>query len=492
MTHPFEEFLRDIQRHPNAISASAYDMAWLAWLMPSAREWLCDAQRPDGSWGAELEYFHDRVVSTLSAINALAATATNNHDLRRIERGIRYLEKAALALPRDPTETVGFELLAPALLQMGQHLGLKLDRVACALEPYRVVQQQKLALIPPAMLYNPQCTAPHSLEFIGFDGLDRSAIDSLRFANGSIHDSPAATAFCEVAGAGSPKGRDYLSSVLEYHQGTVPNVAPFEVYEINWALLHLYLAEDLTQFREVVQPLLDKVKAIWGPEGLGITREFPPDLDNTAATYTLLSSFGDTPDLAALEVYEEPDHFRCYRYERNISLDVHTHLVLALRQAPDFPRRDDMLLKAINILERYLQGVFITDKWHVSPYYSTGHAVIALHGLIADHLIQNQINWLCDSQRADGSWTFYPSCPTAAIEETAHALLALLVVQERTGSIPHDTIKRGMEFLVTHYHSHADLPALWVEKTIYHPMHITQSIFLATFALYQQLYCQRI
>jgi halimadienyl-diphosphate synthase len=492
MTHPFEKFLKDIQKRPNAISASAYDMAWLAWLMPSARDWLCDAQHPDGSWGAELEYFHDRVVSTLSAINALAASSTNNHDLQRIELGIRYLEKAALALPHEPTETVGFELLAPALLHMGQQLGLKLDQVARALEPYRIVQQQKLALIPPAMLYNPQCTAPHSLEFIGFDGLDRAAINALRFANGSIHDSPASTAFCEVAGAGSPKGRDYLSSVLEQHQGAAPNVSPFEVYEINWALLHLYLAEDLTQFREVAQPLLDKVKAIWGPEGLGITKEFPPDLDNTAAAYTLLSSFGDTPDLAAFEVYEEPDHFHCYRFERNISLDVHTHLVLALRQAPDFPRRDDMLLKAINILERYLQGLFITDKWHISPYYSTGHAVIALHGLIADHLIEKQINWLCHSQRANGSWTFYPSCQAAAIEETAHALLALLVVQKRTGSIPHDTIKRGIDYLRKHYHRHTDLPALWVEKTIYHPMHITRSIFLATFALYEQLYCERV
>src|SRR5574341_1528602 len=151
--HPFQQLLRDIHEQPNLISWSAYDTAWLAWLMPAARDWLLEAQHPDGSWGADLEYYHDRVISTLSAVNALAATSTNQHEIQRIERGIRYLERTAPRLSRDPTETVGFELLAPALLKIGQKLGLKLDQVARALQPYEIVHRQKMALIPPAMLY---------------------------------------------------------------------------------------------------------------------------------------------------------------------------------------------------------------------------------------------------------------------------------------------------------------------------------------------------
>ena len=240
------------------------------------------------------------------------------------------------------------------------------------------------------MLYSPQATVPHSLEFVGFDELDRAAIAQLRLANGSIHSSPAATAFCEIAGAGSAAGQDYLSSTLEYYQGTVPTLAPFESFEIIWALLHLYLAEDLETLLQVARPLLDRIKSGWGSEGIGLAQGFPADFDNTAAAYMLLTALSHAPDPAVLKKYEEEDHFRCYPFERNISLDVHIHLVMTLRQVPDFPGRDDMLLKAINVLSRYLELDFITDKWHVSPYYSTAHAVIALSGL-ADHLIENQI-----------------------------------------------------------------------------------------------------
>lgn len=485
--HPFQQLLHDIQEQPNLISLSAYDTAWLAWLMPAARDWLLAAQYPDGSWGAELEYYHDRVIATLSAINALAATSTNSHELQRIQRGIRYLEKAAPRLSHDPTETVGFELLAPSLLKIGQKLGLHLEQVAHALQPYEIVYRQKMALIPPAMLYSPRATVPHSLEFIGFDALDRSAIAHLRLANGSIHSSPAATAFCEIAGAGCAAGQDYLSSTLEYYRGAAPTLAPFGLFEIIWSLLHLHLGEDLGQWRPGVQPLIARVERAWGSEGVGLTEGFPADLDNTAAAYMLLSTLGHTPEPAILKHYEEEDHFRCYRFERNISLDVHIHLVMALRQAVDFPGRVDMLIKAINVLSRYLQSDFITDKWHVSPYYSTSHAVIALSGL-ADHLIQNQIYWLCYTQQKDGRWTFYPDFPPAAVEETAYALLGLLAVQRQNGSIPHHIIERGMNYLRANYRDHQQLPALWVGKGLYHPLHITRSVFLATFALYDELY----
>lgn len=482
-----QQLLQDILKQPNAISVSAYDTAWLAWLMPKARDWLLDAQRPDGSWGADLEYHHDRVICTLAAINALAATSANGHELKRIQRGIQYLEKAAPCLPHDPTETVGFELLAPSLLNTGQKLGLRLDKVARALEPYEMVYRQKMALIPPAMLYSPQATVAHSLEFVGFDDLDHAAIAGLRLANGSIHSSPAATAFCEIAGAGCGTGRDYLSATLEYYQGAAPTLAPFELFEIIWSLLHLYLGEDLTQFAEACQPLIKRIEAGWGPEGIGLTQGFPADFDNTAAAFMLLSTLSQAPDPAVLEAFEENDHFRCYRFERNISLDVHIHLMMALRQAPDFPRRDDMLLKAINVLSRYLQADFITDKWHVSPYYSTAHAIIALSGL-ADHLIENQVYWLCHTQQEDGRWTFYPDFPPAAVEETAHALLGLLTVQKHKGSVASHIIERGMDYLNAHYQDHQALPALWVGKGLYHPLRVTRSVFLTVFALYRQLY----
>jgi hypothetical protein len=63
-----------------------------------------------------------------------------------------------------------------------------------------------------------------------------------------------------------------------------------------------------------------------------------------------------------------------------------------------------------------------------------------------------------------------------------------LTVQKHNGLPPQDKIKRGMDYLKAHYRDHRGLPALWVGKTLYHPLHITRSVFLATFALYDQLY----
>jgi len=57
----------------------AYDTAWVARLandsgkplFPESIKWLIAHQKEDGSWGGDVEYYHDRVVSTLSSLLAL-------------------------------------------------------------------------------------------------------------------------------------------------------------------------------------------------------------------------------------------------------------------------------------------------------------------------------------------------------------------------------------------------------------------------------------
>jgi halimadienyl-diphosphate synthase len=185
-------------------------------------------------------------------------------------------------------------------------------------------------------------------------------------------------------------------------------------------------------------------------------------------------------------MYEAGDHFQCFPLERNISLDVHIHIVHALKDSIDFPRRDDLLLKALNILGRDLTTDYIVDKWHISPYYSTSHAIIGLTGL-ADNIIKKQIRWLLRTQRTDGSWTFYPECPAAAVEETAHALLALMTVYEQNGNIPLDVIERGYHYLESHYRSVEELPALWIHKALNNPYHIVEAVILSALVKYQEL-----
>ena len=487
MTLGFTRLFSKIQSSPNHISPSVYDTAWLAWLYPEALDWLLEAQHPDGSWGAELEYYHDRVIATLSALNAIAATSTNGYALNKIERGVRYLEKAIPLLSEDVFETISFELLLPSMVEIGQGLGLDYDRVAQLIEPQKPLYYQKLALIPKDLIYCPHIMLPHSIEFMGFERLDHQAATQVRSKNGGIHHSPAATAFVEVATGGSPAGQNYLRHLLKEYNGAAPSMYPFETFEIVWSLYPLYLYQELTGYGPDILPLVKTLKTAWTEKGVGLSRNFIVDPDDTAIGFLILNQFGLNPDPGVFEHFEEKDHFRCYAFERNISLDIHIHIIEALKTMPDgYWRKQELLSKALQVLKHYLSHEYLVDKWHVSPYYTTAHTIISLTGL-ADKMLDKQINWLLKTQRPNGRWTYYPNYPLAAIEETAHALLALMTVYEKRGDISFKVIERGYHFLQTHYRTVEELPALWINKNLYNPYYIVEATILAALAKYQTL-----
>ncbi|HNA54748.1 MAG TPA: hypothetical protein PLE39_13355, partial [Anaerolineales bacterium] len=108
---------------------TAYDTAWVARLgdidsemSRHALEWISENQLEDGSWGAKnVSYYHDRVVSTLSAMIALTQQGKRTHDKKQIERGLLALERitdnATQGLSSAPSgPTVGFELITPTLV----------------------------------------------------------------------------------------------------------------------------------------------------------------------------------------------------------------------------------------------------------------------------------------------------------------------------------------------------------------------------------------
>jgi halimadienyl-diphosphate synthase len=343
-----------------------------------------------------------------------------------------------------------------------------------------------MALIPKELIYSPDVVVAHSLEFIGFGALEHSAIPPLRSMNGSIHNSPSATAFVEIATGGSLEGAAYLDMLMSRYNGLAPGFAPFEIFEIVWVLYHISLNADLRDLRPTVDPLVEFLAHVWTDKGVGFSVTFVPDPDDASLAFRVLNKLGWVQDPSFLEIYEAGDHFQCFPLERNISLDVHIHIVDALKDSIDFPRRDDLLLKALNILGRDLTTEYIVDKWHISPYYSTSHAVMALTGL-SDNIIKKQINWLLKTQRPDGSWTHYPHHPKAAIEETAYALMALMTVYEKKESIPFDVIDRGFRYLERHYRTAEELPALWINKALYNPYHIVDSVILSAMFKYQEL-----
>lgn len=73
----------------------AYDTAWVARIkdangnpmFPQSLQWLLDHQRPDGSWGCEVGYKHDRIISTLAALLALNEYNSKKNLITTYRRG---------------------------------------------------------------------------------------------------------------------------------------------------------------------------------------------------------------------------------------------------------------------------------------------------------------------------------------------------------------------------------------------------------------------
>lgn len=472
---------------PGRMSPTVYDTAWIARLTEigepmsdSALEWLRESQLPDGSWGtSQLYYGHDRVISTLAAMNALARRG-RSQDRFYLQRAENALEYSIKVLEHDLAgDTVGFELLAPTLMQEVSALGAihhHENHLLTKLVPQR---SAKLAALPRGII-NRFVTVAFSAEMAGIDNRNLLDVNNLQESNGSVGTSPAATAYfalyvnrCDIAAL------EYLRKVTTH--GTAPNVAPFDVFEPAWALWHLALTDLAPESLNLCQPHLDHLERTWVPQkGVGFSSEYTPkDGDDTGLVYKVLTSFGRQVDLEAVLRYESAYYFRCYDLESNPSISANIHILDALRAA-----KLDIDHSAVQKIIRFLWETrvsqsFWVDKWHVSPYYATTHAVIACAGY-QDEIIQSAFEWILKTQNADGSWGYY--LPTA--EETAYCLQALAFCKRRGYKVPGHIFQRAGDWLQDHMDP--PYPALWIGKCLYCPELVVRAAILSALILLEQ------
>ena len=150
---------------------AAYDTAWVARvtdesgkpLFPECVQWLLENQKQDGSWGCCLQNYHDRILSTLSAIIALEELDAKRY-AHCIQDGEVYIWENLKNLGHDYCRLVGSELLLPSLMEQAESLGLNL--------PYhnRIYQKEyhrKLDSIEESVWYPPLKPNSYSLEFLG-------------------------------------------------------------------------------------------------------------------------------------------------------------------------------------------------------------------------------------------------------------------------------------------------------------------------------------
>lgn len=488
--------LHPVAPEPTAIAGTAYDTAWLASLpadgdtgrprFPAALQWLLDHQLPDGSWGGPIRYEPDRVLSTLAALVALAAFAPRAQ-APRIAAGTRYLWQHGHILAREPIEPVGFELLLPALVQRARVAGVA---VPPHLDVYAEKRLQKLRLIPPAALYSSRTTAVHSLEFLG----EQADVERLRAAqgvNGSLGNSPAATAYF-VALTGDRRALAYLEDTLRRSGGsTVPVLHPCETFELLWAAYHLYLggtpAADLLdgQDRRALLRALAQGGVSLSPDTFPVA-----DADDTAVALLLLHELGETVDPNVLRSFATPDgHFASFPHERHSSVGVNLHVLHALLRVPGYHGLQQAVQRILAYLvEQQAGGLYWTDKWHISPYYATSHALRVLAELPAPAAAlvaaeaERAREWIRQTQNADGTWGYF-GAPTA--EETAYAVLALtaggadrMPSADRRRCLEAQRSLRTALALTESAGEHLD-PPLWVDKCLYTPTVVVRSVLEA-------------
>jgi halimadienyl-diphosphate synthase len=468
---------------------TAYDTAWVARLREvdpelglPAIEWLSQNQLPDGSWGAaQSYYYYDRVISTLSAMIALTYTGKRRSDKTLIEKGTLALENITDHATKglnlsEKGPSIGFEMIVPTLVAEAEALGIIKQQRERILGRIGQQRAKKLELIKGKMV-NRYITVAFSAEMAGVDGQHMLDIENLQEKNGSVGCSPSATSYFALqVNKGDQKALQYLHKIRG-NNGGVPNVAPFDVFETAWSLWNFSLIPGYTGQKDEVEKHLKFLSNVWDAnQGTGFASEYTViDSDDSALVFDTLSRFGINKDFQRILTFEDKEYFRCFDLENAPSVSVNIHVLGALKEAGyriDHPPVSKVL--------RYLEKTktregFWGDKWHLSPYYTTSHAIINCAGY-KNELVRDAVIWIIRSQNDDGGWGVFS--PTA--EETAYALQALWIWKQEGQFVPEECLRRGKAWLEEHQREYSPL---WIGKCLYSPRLVVDSAILSALAM---------
>jgi hypothetical protein len=471
------------------ISPSAYDTAWVARIpdrndpkkpmFPECLQWVKDHQLADGSWGTEeIEYFHDRVICTLSCIVALKTWDTSDE---QVSKGEEYLSKNLENLSQDAYETCGFELVFPSLINQAKKLGLRLPYLSSIIEKYILMRAKKLEKIPWETIYKYKSTISYSIEFLeGEENIDYDKLIIHREEDGSYGCSPASTAFI-LMHKEDDKAVEYLTRTLKLEDGSLPNVYTPDVFEKSWLIDNIIDLGLEDVFKKEVAPHVKELDRIWkyrGEAGFTFSRWFPTsDIDGTSVGLRVLNHFGYKKSPEIFKKFRDDNGFFGFQGEKEANASYLANLIRTLEEYEDFPEKQNYLAEAIQKLESYSE-IGYKDKWHVSPYYTVSRMVFQNYH---NHIAKN-IEWIVNTQNNDGSWGFKND---GTMEETAMALIVLLKQPDEVIQGNARTIERGVKYLKENINLKGP-SALWIGKCVY-SMRSTDRVMILNIIIFYQI-----
>jgi halimadienyl-diphosphate synthase len=459
-----------------SISAAAYDTAWVARIphpyeegqlaFPQALDWLLENQAADGSWSEPYPY---TLLPTMAALLALKkAPVQTTRVCTAAQCAEDYLANKLASWEVDKHESVGFEVLAPGLLNELADLGLNFN-----FPDYPELMQlyhKKLTITNPEMLYRGDSSLIHSIEAF-WSKLDYTRLKALQASDGSYGTSPAATAATLIYGHWDEKAYRWLEQLVIGGDGGVPTVYPFEIFESAWIVYNF--AQAGYRFPpQLLQPILNYFEKSMTAKGVCYTATLgvPVNADDTSMVLGLLALFGRSQDTSVLMHFEREKHFACYTTERNPSLSSNAHSLETLLYCQQANSKAVDKLVTFLLSQRNSEGYWY-DKWHASPYYVTSCSFLALaahpNPQVRQHLAVTE-NWLLKNQHPDGGWGREKS----TAEETAYALGLLKATRNPQYDL---VIRRGKKWLAN---NQTILP-MWIGKQLYAPKRVVQSAILA-------------
>ena len=443
-------------------------------------DWLRKHQHEDGSWGGEIFHVHDRIISTLSAIVALQKIG-DPLDTERIRAGQAFIWHNFGRFKQDADDTIGFPVLVPTLINEALECGLDIPRTL-SIDPEVVEKKLKLLATNPdswrytSLAYSLEAALPY-LPAVG--QYDFTEVNNLV---GSSLSATAATLLNSQTY--NEKALKKLGELIDNQPDSgAAAVNPIDVFEIAWSLNNLRLAGLISRTDSKVRDLLDFLYSVWSPvNGVNYSSCFRvSDLDDAAVTFGMLRWGGYKVSADVFSDYESETHFLCFPHEANPSLSANVRTLTALQWDRQHPKYRDWSGKIIKLLRTHdTTGYFWFDKWHVSPYYFTANTIWSLFDIIPD-LMQKRIQWISNTQNADGGWGYHGA---STLEETAYCLRALIYWSECVEDVMSAAIHKAAAFLQEHIND--DLEALWIGKGLYIPYNVARSAIIMALSDYNR------
>ena len=489
------------------ISAATYDTAWVAMVrhpknpkqlaFPNSFYSLLKSQTIDGSWGGVFPY---TLLPTLAALLALLKAPEPTTPVRDAAKRARvYLENALPCWFVKKHESIGFEVLAPMLLEELEKLDVVFEFPGK--DELLKIRSQKLLITSPELIYSGQSTLIHSLEAFG-STLDFKRLKQHQATNGSYGGSPSATAAVLIYGSDwDSAAAEWLthlsSSAFDGVVGNMPTAYPIDVFEIAWVLCNLNfggfdLRSDFPQ--PLIQQLCSWLQQSLTPEGATPTRfvGIPTDSDDAGMALAALNKAQIKVPVDSLLHFECSDYFSCFKQERGKSISANAHVLTALLSLSESEQRHYQ--KSITKIVDFLRNIrneegFWQDKWHLSPFYATACSIMALAEyqlLELNKESQPTLEWVLQTQsNEDGGW----GCNQySTLEETAYALQILQSFHLSQDSSNYfacqRAITRGIRYILEHLNQYlgensTHLPKLWRAKELYTPIRVVFSAAIA-------------